>query len=183
MLTLLAFFACASNDPIECPACDETISAPSAAGNLSDWELSLLQEPLEDIRAGIRPFGEESFGICRGVQKCEEFIGKDPGVLNDGDHMVYAELRVPKLGEQWQADFSLNCETAREDGTSQPYEYNRSYSVSHSGPNRGYRLAPMARIQSPNTTGKRECSYSLTPVRPDGERLAPMTGTFTVKGI
>jgi hypothetical protein len=138
----------------------------------------LLSKPLAEIRSGILPFGEQSFGVCTGVQKCETFEGAEAGSLSEGDHLIYAELRVPELGEDWKALFALHCETTRADGSSAPYDYERSYDVRYSGPNRGFRLSPMMRVKSPHSSGARACTYSLTPIRPDGEAGDPWTGSY-----
>ena len=45
--------------------------------------------------------------------------------------MVYAELRVPQLGEGWSANFELNCDIQREGQETRPYEYSRSYEVAY----------------------------------------------------
>lgn len=188
MFLLTLFFGC-SSAPQDCPECPEPTpvvddqaaqSASAQQHSLSDWEAELLSEPLEDLRAGVRPFHPEGFGICRGVQRCEEFLGTDPGLLPSGDYMVYAELRVPQLGEGWRANFELNCDIQREGQETRPYEYNRSYEVAYSGPNRGYRLAPMMRIKSAEPDGAlRDCRYSLTPSRPDGESAEPLIGSYS----
>ena len=188
MLLLTLFFGC-SSQPQDCPECPEpTVAHESQAESpstpsphsLSSWEAELLAEPLEDLRAGVRPFHPEGFGICRGIQRCEEFLGTDPGLLPSGDYMVYAELRVPQLGEGWSANFQLDCDIKREGQETRPYEYSRSYEVAYSGPNRGYRLAPMMRIKSAEPDGAlRDCRYSLTPSRPDGEASEPLTGSYS----
>ena len=188
MLLLTLFFACSSSSQ-DCPECPETPIVPAdestgsvspSQNSLSDWEAELLAEPLEDLRAGVRPFHPEAFGVCRGVQRCEEFLGTDPGLLPSGDYMVYAELRVPQLGEGWSANFELNCDIQREGQETRPYEYSRSYEVAYAGPNRGYRLAPMMRIKSAEPDGAlRDCSYTLTPSRPDGESAVALTGSYS----
>ena len=187
MLLLTLVIGCSSS-PQDCPECPEAPSVStgevsgttsSTSNSLSDWEAELLAEPLEDLRAGVRPFHPEGFGICRGVQRCEEFLGTDPGLLPSGDYMVYAELRVPQLGEGWRADFELNCDIQREGQETRPYEYSRSYEVAYAGPNRGYRLAPMMRIKSAEPDGAlRDCSYTLTPSRPDGESAEALKGSY-----
>ena len=188
MLLLSLFFGC-SAEPQDCPKCPEPTGTTEAAApvqesgtqhSLSAWEAELLAEPLDDLRAGIRPFHPEGFGVCRGVQRCEEFLGTDPGLLPSGDYMVYAELRVPQLGEGWRANFELKCDIEREGEASRPYEYSRSYEVAYAGPNRGYRLAPMMRIKSAEPDGAlRDCVYTLTPSRPDGEAAEPLAGSYS----
>ena len=181
MIFLLPLLACSSPAP-DCPECPDhketESSAPQGSAQMSPWEAELLAEPLAEIRQGIQPFNEESIGVCTGVQKCEAYLGAEPGLLGEGDHMVFAELRVPSYGENWKANFELHCETSRPDGSSTPYDYDRSYEVRNSGPNRGYRLSPMMRIKSPHSSGPRSCTYSLTPIRPDGEAGEAWTGSY-----
>jgi hypothetical protein len=185
MLFILSLFACTS--PPDCPDPsvvaannDSPASTAPKPGNaiLEAWEAELLAKPLTAIRNGIQPFGKESFGICQGIQKCESFLGAEPGLLAEGDFLAFAELNVPNLGDGWAANFQLHCETTRPDGSTTPYDYDRRYEVRNSGPNRGYRLSPMMRIKSPHSAGPRSCTYTLTPIRPDGVEGEAWSGTY-----
>jgi hypothetical protein len=179
MLFLLSLFACSS--PPACTAASPAGGAESSTASvqLESWEANLLAKPLEMIRKGIQPVADSGFGICLGVQKCESFLGPDPEVLPEGDYLAYAELNVPGLGDGWAAHFKLHCETTRPDGSSASSDYDRRYDVRNSGPNRGYRLSPMMRIKSPNSAGPKACTYTLTPIRPDGIEGEPWSGSYS----
>jgi hypothetical protein len=179
MLTFLTFFACSSAPPVadcpDCPDCPET----EVGVEVDDWEQEVIEPILETLRTGITPWGEESFGICKGIQRCDEFVGTDVGELPEGDHVIFAELRVPKLGEEWKVNFHWECTTETRAGNTASQDHDKSYVVRHSGPNRGFRLLPLWRVKSPHTQGARECSYSLTPMRPDGQEGEAMTGSYS----
>lgn len=186
MLFLLSLLAC-SSPPADCTPCpDCEADAPSSGDKTSQssieleaWEAELLAAPLETIRKGIQPTPDSGFGICLGIQKCESFLGPEPGVLAEGDYLAYAELNVPNLGEGWAAHFKLHCETTRPDGSTTSSDYDRRYDIRNSGPNRGYRLSPMMRIKSPNSAGPKACTYTLTPIRPDGVEGDAWSGSYS----
>jgi len=176
MVLFLLFFSC-STPPTECienttePACNDD--------SLSDFENGLLADAIAEIREGIVPFSESGFGICEGVQKCERFLGATPGLLAEGDHLVHAELKVPDYGEGWTVNFVHQCNVAGENTNQMPANvWSKSYNVKNSGPNRGYRVSPLIRIKSPHPSGARTCTYSLTPVRPDGKELPAHQGSY-----
>ena len=80
------------------PATPSAPAAPATAG-LSTFEHSVLDPLLDDVRQGIRPWSDESVGICKGEGKeCEEWVGTDVGELPEGRYMLRAEQRVPKYG-------------------------------------------------------------------------------------
>lgn len=179
MLFLLSFLAC-SSPPTDCPECPDPATAQAQESpGMEAWEAELLAPTLEALREGIQPVPEQGLGICSGIQSCESFLGAEPGVLPQGDYLVYAELSVPILGDNWAVHFRLHCETTRSDGSTAPSDYDRRYNVHNSGPNRGYRLSPMMRIKSPNTAGPKTCTYTLTPTRPDGVDGTAWSGSYS----
>ncbi|MCP4808345.1 MAG: hypothetical protein GY884_23635 [Proteobacteria bacterium] len=180
MLFLSMLAACETAQ--DCPevACPECVPPPANA--LEDWEAALLSEPLDDLRAGVRPYGEDSVGICQGDDKdCPDFIGLDAGTLAEGDHILMAELAVPAVGEGWQVRFEVACDVTLLNGKVSDVDHEKTYDVIHTGPNRGYRLSPLWRIQSPHPQGERRCTWALTPVRPDGVDGTPMHGAYTTQ--
>jgi hypothetical protein len=186
MLYLLSLLAC-SSPPSDCPECPDCADAtlngahPLSQGvtTMEAWEAELLAPSIAALRKGIQLVPEKGFGICSGIQRCETFLSADPGVLPEGEYLVYAELNVPILGEDWAAHFRLHCETTRPDGTTTPSDYDRRYTVRNSGPNRGFRLSPMMRIKSPNTAGPKTCTYTLTPIQPNGVEEAAWSGSYS----
>ena len=169
MIVLLALFSCASNQNVECPSAKNQVqslpmkpllSIGKRLFSKSHWPIYELDSPI--WRGFIRHLPRHP--------KVKEFIGKDPGTSGKGT--TWSTLSSAfQSWEQWQADFSLQCDTTRENGTIQPYEYSRTYSVSYSGPNAGTGL-PNGSGPVPNAAGKRECNYSLTPYDP-GEKSFP----------
>lgn len=156
--------------------------APGATGAaMSEFEGGLLSPVLEDIREGVRPFTEQGIGICKGTKNCDEFLGSDVGELPEGEYMVMADLRVPKIGEPgtWTIVFDTECETIRksESGeTKSSSSSSRSYDVRYAGESRGYRLMPLRTIESP-AVGARICTYKITAPHPDGDKV--FTGSWS----
>ena len=190
MITSLIFlFACGQAPPApadcpECPSCEEATEAPtgeSPAVALTEWEAEVLSEPLAELRAGVTLHSDTSFGICPGVQRCEDGAPgvTDPGTLPTGDHIIFAELQVPELGGQWGARFHLECVTTSANGSTSDWVHDREFEVRNGGPTRGFRLMPLARVKAPHPAGARECSYSLTPITPDGREGEPFTGSYS----
>lgn len=176
MFLFLLIFSC-SKPPADCV---ESNTPPTDEGvSLSAFEQDLLAPAINEIRVGIVPFSETGFGICEGIQKCERFLGATPGLLPEGEHLIHAELKVPNYGDGWTVRFSHECTPTEKKGTKVPPNvWTKSYAVQHSGPNRGYRVSPLIRIKSPHPSGARTCTYSLTPVRPDGKELPAHQGSY-----
>lgn len=192
---LLLSLGCAS-DPAcaPCPACEPAAqgsAAGSAAGSsggasgavsggatLAPWEAELLAPELEALRAGVVARGEQGFGVCAGKDDCEAFVGGDAGELPLGPHILSAELDVPALGEGWQVRFDLVCDVTTPKGNTSTVDHSKTYKVVHTGPKRGYHLSPLWKIQSPHPQGRRDCKYSLTPLRPDGAEGTPLRGAY-----
>ena len=179
MLLVAWIVACSQPPAAECPDCP-TCEQPGPGGSLSPFEATLLSPTLEDLRAGVRPFdgSEQAFGVCKGDKACDAFLGADPGVLSEGQHMVRAELAVPSVGEGWQVRFRVDCEVTSAEGRTSAVDHEKTYDLTHTGPKRGYALQPLWRIQSPHPGGRRDCTYSLTPRGPDGSEGAPITGSY-----
>jgi len=175
MLTLI--LACST--PADCPACAECPACEEAGLTLETWEEGLLGSVVEELRAGIVPHGDQPFGVCRGATACDEYLGPDPGALPVGDYLVRAELKAPAIGEGWTAEFAVSCTTTRSNGEPAEHDHARSYEVKYTGATHGYRLQPLWKIQSPHPSGARDCTFSLTPSRPDGQAAEPWTGSYS----
>lgn len=177
LVPLAALAACTGSDcpecpELECPPCDQ------GAETLDAWEAELLADQLEEIRGGIKLWGDEGFGICKGQQDCETFIGTDGTELGTGTHLIKAELDVPPLGDDWKVEFHIECELVDSRGHISQQDHTKEYSVKYAGRSRGYLLQPLWKIQSPHPNGKRSCDFSLTPIRTDGKRREPWTGRY-----
>lgn len=166
----------------ECSALIEAAVAEAQAANpagptFTEFEGSLLTPLIDDIRAGVRPFSDESVGVCQGERTCDVFLGTDAGELEEGNYIVMAELRVPNVGEPgtWTIDFSTSCEITRTDAngntSTSTAESSRSYDVRYAGTERGYRLMPLRTIESPTSGGSRSCTYTITAPHPDGDKV------------
>lgn len=161
---------------------------PSAGVALSAYEQQVLAAAIDDVRQGVRPWNEQSIGLCKGQDRdCAEFLGTtiaDP--LPPGEYMLRAEVRVPKVGEKgtWKMHLKTECTTTRASGTSQTTSTNaneRDYDeLQYAGEEHGLRVSPMFRITSPNPTGAQACTWTLTTTNPDH----PMTwsGAWSVPG-
>ena len=106
---------CAKEAPAPAPAPDAAPSAGTGV-DLNGFESSLLQPLLDDLRGGVRPFGDEGIGLCTGEKECDKYLGlthSDP--LPPGKHMVKAELLVPNIGPPgtWKVTFDPECTTTR----------------------------------------------------------------------
>ena len=174
MLLLTLLFACSK--PPECPA------PPPAEQVLDPGEAKLLAPYLDDLRQGIRQFGDKGFGVCQGKRDCETFLGTEPPPLGPGDYLIRAELTVPELGEGWKVKFNIACDLTTIEGKTTHQDHEKVYDVRHvRTPDMGYRLQPLWMIQSPHPNGSRSCSFSLTPIRPDGSEGTPWTGKYTTE--
>lgn len=184
-LLLLSALACNEDAP-ECPACP-ACPEPAAASTdgtdgtrLEPWEAELLGDQIRDMREGVRPLDERGWGLCTGTRKCADFLGTDVGELKPGSYLLRAELAVPRLGEGWSVRLDSACTTTRPDGSSSTNETSKTYSVTYAGADRGYRLEPLFRIESPGARGAKACTASMTPIRPDGTAGEPWPAAWTV---
>lgn len=156
----------------ECAEICATAAAPTGdVITLSAFEAEILGPTLEELRAGIRPFDEQGLGICRKGKgrDCGEFLGTDPGELPPGEHMLFAALSVPDVGEEgtWTVDLVVECDTDAAAGISSRDRVT-SYDVRFGGKGRPYRLAPLVNISSPGDAPK-ACSWVMTFKGPTGE--------------
>ena len=169
---LLLLLACAR--PPECPTCEDL----PASQKLADWEAPLLAPYLEDLRLGIRQSGEQGFGICQGKRSCDAWVGPSSEELPAGDYLIRAELKVPQLASGWKVSFHIDCTLTAADGRTTSQVHDRDYDVRAVTKEQGFRLQPLWMIQSPHPNGARDCSFSLTPHRPDGVAAEAWTGHY-----
>ncbi len=163
----------------------ETSPKEQGLGELSPFEKGLLTSYVEDVKAGVRPYDEQGFGICKGKgRECPEFLGAKVGDLPEGEYMIQARLKVPQLGdkETWKVVFATSCETIKvgADGqeTRKKNDHSKEYATVYPGPDHPYRLAPLHVIKSPAKGGRQECTYTLTAKRPDGDKV--FEGSYAV---
>ncbi len=174
MLWTLFLLACGkAADCPDCPDCPEPTGPQVEA-----WEAALIQPSLDSIRAGVQPWSDESWGLCTGIQKCEQYLGRDAEALPEGDHVLFVELKVPEIGDGWKMKFHWSCDTHNIHGRTTFQEHEKEYTVRYSGPNRGFRLLPLWRIKSPHAQGARDCDYQMTAIRPDGTEGETWGGSY-----
>ena len=182
MLLLLVMLACTSQAPTdcpECPTCPEPTAAPaSGATQLESWEAELLAPAVDELRGGVRTWGEQPFGVCEGKRDCDSYLGATPGELKPGSFFVRSEVKVPSVGEGWKATFAVQCTSTDARGNSSEQNHEKTYEIKYTGKERAYRLQPLWKIQSPHPGGARSCDFSLTPMRPDGETGETLTGHY-----
>lgn len=152
---------------------------------LTAFEAQILANVLEDVKFGVRPFDDSAVGICKGQGKeCETFLGADAGTLEPGKYMLRAELTVPNIGPRgtWKIVLATQCTTTftAENGDVRTTEQNRSrdYDVSYAGEQRGYRLSPLMKIDSPSAAGEEVCKWTITAPHGDGDKV--YSGSWTV---
>lgn len=174
-LASLLLAACDAKPPTTescAPLCAQ-IAQASAAPKLTAFERQLVDPVLEDIRAGVRPFGADSIGVCEGETECERFVGESPGELAPGHYLVQAQLHVPALGT-WKVEFATDCTTTTKTDTGETTSQrtsSRTYDVVHVGTERAYRLSPLRKLTSPMKGGTQTCEYTLTAPHPDGDKV------------
>jgi len=160
-------------------------STPESGGSadlvLSAFEEELLATTVQDIRKGVRPFDENSLGICpkgENSRRCDEMLGMNPGELPEGEYILYGSFKVPNVGERgtWKVKNVVECEVTRTlpDGTTRtdtrdPWE--REYEVTYAGEERGYTLSPLRRISSPGKNGAETCTFKIIATHPDGPKV------------
>lgn len=169
MYLLMLLFACNKACP---PALPE-------ARVLSESEATLLAPYLDELRKGVQRYGEQGFGICQGKRACDTWLGPEPPELAPGDYLLKAELAVPRLGDGWKVKFHIDCQLTLADGRATTQTHERAYEVRSVKADMGYRLQPLWMIQSPHPNGARSCTFSLTPLRPDGTAGQPWTGKYS----
>ena len=172
---------CAGEQPAPAPPAPQTPAAPT----LTPFEKGLLDPLLTDIREGVRPFGADGISLCEGEgPECTKHLGLSATDLAAGKYHLRAELAVPKTGDKgtWTVDFHLECTrtTTLKDGSTRSTTTNqdRQYTVVYAGTERGYKLTPLWKIESPGRSGAEDCRYKLTMPHPDSEKV--VTGSWTV---
>ena len=167
---------CAQATPAPAPATKPTAAKEQAS--MSDFEAKLLNPLIQDLRQGVRPFGDEGIGICEGEKReCKKFLGTSVSEeLPPGEYMLRAELAVPKTGgkDTWKVKFHLECTRTRETpkgNSSTTSNQDREYNVVYAGKERGYRLQPLWNINSPGKYGAEDCKYKITAPHPDGDKV------------
>ncbi len=181
MLLVLILLACSGQSPSDCPTCPTCPeAAPAAAGGtqLAAWEAEILAPALDELRAGVTTWGDQPFGVCEGKRECDNYVGAEPGLLPVGSFFIRSEVKVPSVGEGWQATFAVDCVTHDKRGNESPQSHEKTYSIKYTGKERAYRLQPLWKIQSPHPGGSRVCDFTLTPIRPDGEAGEPWKGHY-----
>jgi hypothetical protein len=166
-------------DEASCAAICQKAAPPASesAVKLSAFEEQLLAPVIEDVRKGVRPFDDKSVGICpkaENSRQCDQMLGVSPGELPAGEYILYGNFQVPDVGERgtWTVRLETDCKTTRgagDSGTSSAWS--KDYEVVYVGKDRGYVLAPMRRITSPNPTGAQSCTYKLLLKQPAGDQV------------
>ncbi len=172
--------------PAPSPATAPPAPAPAAAA-MSDFEHQLIDPLVEDVRGGVRPWSDQSVGICKGKKTCDEFLGREPGELPKGDYIVMAELRVPNVGPKgtWTVTFETDCTSIRETPNGESRDtrnYNRTYEVTYAGDERGFRLMPLRMIESPSGSSRTECTWRLKAPHPDGDKVVEGSWSTPAEG-
>jgi hypothetical protein len=181
MLLLLMLLACTSQTPSECPecpSCSEQAGTSAGASGLAAWEAELLAPTLEEMRKGLQTWGDQPFGVCQGARDCDIYLGEKPGLLEVGSFFIRTELKAPAVGEGWKASFEIDCSSTDARGNTSEQHHEKTYDIKYTGKERAYRLQPLWKIQSPHPGGARSCDYTLTPIRPDGERGEAWSGHY-----
>jgi hypothetical protein len=187
---LTAMAACSGGSatcgPAECASvCASSGSGAPAGPTLTAFEAQVMGAALDDVRLGIRPWDDKSVGICKGQDRnCDEYLGTSVDVLPEGEYMLRAEMRVPKVGDKgvWRLHLKTECTTTRTgpNGTSSSTNANeRDYDeMVYAGEEHGSRISPMYRITSPNSSGAQECTWTLT--SNDADHPATWSGKWSV---
>lgn len=150
---------------------------------LTEAEFALLKDDLSDLRQGVRPFTEESLGVCvRKDKSCGSFVGATAEELAEGDYLLWAELRAPRLGPEdgWPVSLETRC-TLETSGGSRTSEQTRTYTVRYAGEERGFRLR-LREFSSPGKGGATRCSWSLRSDLEDGRVVGEGAWSMPAEG-
>ncbi len=156
--------------PEECAAISPPPAAPppgAPPAGLTEFEAAAIQPLLDDLREGVRPWTDQAIGVCRGARTCEAWVGTAVGDLPPGDYVVRAEIGVPQLGPPglwtaaWQSECEVRATSAKGEARTRKVKAEKSFELHYAGPNQGYRLEPLQRIESPGD-GAQSCTWSLT---------------------
>lgn len=143
---------------------------------MTSFEHDLLSPLITDIREGVRPFNEQGVGLCKGTERCEAYLGMSAPDLPPGEYILQAELRVPKTGAKgtWKVTVDYDCtyeKTSDNGTTSSSKTSSRDYEVVYAGENRGYRLVPLRKFESPHKGSSEKCNWKITAPHPDGDTV------------
>lgn len=169
-----ALLACAGEGTtVSTQQCANQTPTASASAGLTSFEQSLVGPLLSDVRAGVQPWDEQSIGICKGQgRECQEYLGASTEELPPGEYMMRAELKVPQVGSKgaWRVKLETECTTTRRTERGESVTTSTSskeYEVQYAGTERGSRLSPLVTIRSPEPSGAKHCTYTLTSLHPD----------------
>jgi len=138
----------------------------------SEFEREVLAEIIDDVRLGIRAFGDDSVGVCRGTHGCDSFLGLHAGELPAGEYVLQAVVRVPNAGApgSWTLRLTTECEntTWSADGSKVTVTDvdERGLTAQYAGMSRGFPLRPLAVIHSPLTDATSRCTWTLASTHP-----------------
>lgn len=179
-MLLFLMLACGESEPCIEPKSDaksgqtseEAASKGGKGGDgvmISKKEAALLDGYLVDLRKGIREWNSESIGVCKGKSRnCEEYLGKEVKLMDEGTYSVRAEFQAPELQPEggWKVEFSIECEITRKKGDSET-KTNKTYSKTYDGiahrpeGGNGYRLSPLYSMKSPSSRGEENCTWRI----------------------
>ena len=173
--------------PAEAPTARPTgPTAPAGTAAPVAWsayEAGLLEPLLADLRAGVRPWDEQSIGLCRGKRTCDDFLGAHPGILPPGDYVLRAVLAVPQLGApgDWTAALDTTCTITGVDASgvrrTRTIRDHQDHLVRYAGPNEGFHLEPLLRLTSPSPA-EQACTWTLALIGP--ETRAEVSGDWAI---
>lgn len=162
--------------PAEPVAPGEPVAPVDPVVPISEFEQQVLDAVLAEVRAGVRPRGEEAIGICRGKKDCDKFYGPDAGRLGRGNYWVRALLDVPPgPAGTWKVNFQTECKTPA--GESRMFE--RDYDLVYYGPDQPTKLN-LRVFASPSEEGPEVCTWRLVTPHPTGDKV--FTGGWEVTG-
>lgn len=149
---------------------------------LTAYEAEVLGALLDDVKKGVRPYGENSIGLCLKSadpdksHECGAPPVQNPGELAPGEYFLFGEWSVPDVGPRgtWTLKLETECITKRlnEAGeeTSSRRTTNKEFQPVYTGPKRGYPTR-MRRVTSPSSHGRVECTYKITNAHGDGDKV------------
>ncbi len=181
---------CAEACPILLPGAElrdrQGGSKPGTHNVLTDSEYAAFEEALADMRAGVRPWAEDSVGICEGSKGCQRFIGTSAEMLPPGNYVLWARLRAPKVGNEGDWKFTFRHICALLDPRTGELHRNdeiivTEYGVRYEGENKAAIISPMARIRSPDSEFHRSCAWSVEFMNPIG--LDKIEGSYEIPSI
>lgn len=156
---------------------EDPVAKPGQDAALSPYEQGLLGPVLDDLRRGVRPFDDQSVGLCVGKKTCDRYLGLEAKDLPPGDYVLQAVLAVPALGEGWTIDVATDCTTTKGEHSSSK-QSSKTWELAYPGPDKGFKLVPLRQITSPGTHGAQTCTYTLTAPHPDGDKV--IRGSWSV---